>query len=283
MLSPLVAAPTIHHEAIDWATRASANGGLISTNTIRAVSAFCRDIDSAQIRDRFARLSLMCGGNLPSALVPLYRSFTHGGVAIGSATDTNFNFVSSDYLETGLSGGLLGNGVSKYLRTQVSVNNIGSTNNIHLAFSGIGVETGTNSYNTNGGRKCLIGMYDATAGLAALIFAAGETGRVAAVGGAVNMQGTSTATEPLIIASRFSAASEKLYQRRNVASSINATNTTPSSTVPFAVFGIGSSAAASEFSAARCQAYSIGLSFTDAQAAAYYDALLAFRVALGRA
>ena len=283
MTLPVFVSETLHHEAIDWATRASANGGLISTNTIRAVSAFCRDIDSAQIRDRFARLSLMCGGNLPSALVPLYRSFTHGGVAIGSATDTNFNFVSSDYLETGLSGGLLGNGVSKYLRTQVSVNNIGSSNNMHLAFSGIGVETGTNFFNTNGGRKCLIGMYDATAGLAALIFAAGETGRVAAVGGAVNMQGTSTATEPLIIASRVSAASEKLYQSRNVASSINATNTTPSSTVPFAVFGIGSSAAASEFSAARCQAYSIGLSFTDAQAAAYYDALLAFRVALGRA
>ena len=61
MTLPVFVSETLHHEAIDWATRASANGGLISTTTIRAVSEFCRAIDSAGIRDRFLRLNLSAG------------------------------------------------------------------------------------------------------------------------------------------------------------------------------------------------------------------------------
>ena len=76
MLSVIYAAPSFHHEAIDWAARVSANGGTISTSVIRGVSSFCAEIDRQGLRDRFARLSIFSGGNLSGSLVPLYRSFS---------------------------------------------------------------------------------------------------------------------------------------------------------------------------------------------------------------
>ena len=144
MLSVMAAGPTIHHEALDWATRASANGGTISTTTIRAVSEFCRDIEKAQIRSAMYRVNLFCGGNLSGCLVPLYRGPTFGGTNFGGATDTAVNFVSGDFIETGTGGGLKGNGVNKYLRTTTGTSSIPSLLSSHLSVSGNEIETSGN-------------------------------------------------------------------------------------------------------------------------------------------
>ncbi len=72
LLRPL--ASGFHSEAAAWRSAVIANGGSVSTSTVRAVSNFCAAIDAAGIRDRFVRLNLFCGDNLNAALVPLYRN-----------------------------------------------------------------------------------------------------------------------------------------------------------------------------------------------------------------
>ena len=106
-----------HADALDWRTRVLANSGTVSSSTLNAVSKFCASIAANGLRDRFYRLNLFCGGNLNACLVPLYRGPALGGTTYGNTTDTNSNFVSGDYVETGASGGLQGNGSNKSLNT----------------------------------------------------------------------------------------------------------------------------------------------------------------------
>ena len=119
-MNPRLLRPTQnqHPEAAAWADRVRTNGGTVSGSTLMAVSRFCRAIDAAGIRDRFWRLNLFAGTGLNACLVPLYRGPSRTGTQYGNSTDTNNGpFVSGDYEETGASGGLKGNGSSKYLNT----------------------------------------------------------------------------------------------------------------------------------------------------------------------
>ena len=119
-MSPRLLLPrkTIHPEAADWANRVRVNGGTLSNSAFKAVDTFCKSIDSAGLRSRLWRVSPMAGDNLSAALVPLYRSNVALGV-LGNATDTNDNFVSTDYDSA---SGLVGNGSNKRLRTGLPVN-----------------------------------------------------------------------------------------------------------------------------------------------------------------
>lgn len=144
-LSVIAAAPSIHHEAIDWARRASANGGTISTTVLRAVSDFCAAADRDAFRSAMYRVNLFCGGTLAGCLVPLYRGPTFGGTNFGNATDTNNNFVSADFTETGATGGLKGNGTNKLLIPGLLVSNsVIPANSIHMGAPAINLETTSN-------------------------------------------------------------------------------------------------------------------------------------------
>lgn len=122
----------LHPEAQVWRNAVIANGGTVSGSTLAAVSKFCFSIDAANIRDRFYRLNLFCGNNLLACLVPLYRGQSRTGTQFGNTTDTNNNFVSGDYNETGASGGLQGNGTSKHLDTGLAMN-FTTVRNLHLS------------------------------------------------------------------------------------------------------------------------------------------------------
>jgi hypothetical protein len=116
-----------HPEAIDWVNRVQSNGGNVGFMTFDAVNQFCYSIDYAGLRNKFSRLNLMCGNDLNSCLVPLYISSSFNGDVEGFDTDTNYNFVSGDYAETGSGGGLnAGGGNGKYLDTGLVVNNSSS-------------------------------------------------------------------------------------------------------------------------------------------------------------
>jgi hypothetical protein len=280
MLSIRVAAPTIHHEAIDWATRASANGGTISTTTLRAVSDFCAAIDRGGLRSAMYRLNLFCGGNLSGALVPLYRGPTFGGTNYGNATDTNANFVSGDFGETGSTGGLKGNGVNKWLNTGLTQANIGSVLNIHMSASGTSLETGP-----TGARAALVGAYTNAASNSSILWARDNvfTGRVAYSGNFTHVTGTSTATESHVLFSRSSSTSSTLYQGGSSVSANAAGAGSSAGTAAFGVFALGNSGGvASYYTAARMRMYSIGTSFNATQAAAFSAAVIAFNTALGR-
>ena len=107
----------LNADAQDWVNRVYANGGTVSTATAASVNTFCDAIDAASLRDRFYRMNIFAGSNLNAALVPLYRGPSLGGTQYGGTTDTNNAFVGigTDYAETGASGGLTGNGSTKYL------------------------------------------------------------------------------------------------------------------------------------------------------------------------
>jgi hypothetical protein len=109
-------------DAQDWVNRVYSNGGTVSASTANAVNTFCNDIDAAGIRGRFYRLNLFCGtadASLIAVRTPLYRGPSLAGTQYGNTLDTNVNFAITDYAETGASGGLTGNGSSRYLQTGV--------------------------------------------------------------------------------------------------------------------------------------------------------------------
>ena len=279
---PLFVSETLHHEAIDWATRASANGGLISTNTIRAVSEFCRAIDTAQIRSAMYRVNPFAGGNLSGCLVPLYRGPTFGGTTFGNATDTNVNFVSADFIETGTGGGLKGNASSKYLNTGFTTNNLPSATSLHLSCSGTGLATT--------GNRVAIGAYNNVgSGLSALDeFAAYVSGRAFRSGTFTASQfpvvTSPGANELHIIGTRTASTAAAIYRDGSVASS-SVTNITPvQNAIPFYVFALdtNNAPAAGSYSSATLRMYSIGTGLNATQAAAFSSAVIAFNAALGR-
>jgi hypothetical protein len=276
---PLFAtAQTTHHEAIDWATRASSNGGTISTTTLRAVSDFCAAADRGAFRSAIYRFNPFAGGNLSGCLVPLYRGPTFGGTTFGNANDTNVNFVSGDFAETGATGGLKGNGTNKYLDTGLTLGNIGSVLSLHMSASGTSLETGASA-----SRTTLVGVITSAATNAAILWGrdSAGTGRGAYAGNFNGIYGTSTATESHIIFSRSSSTAANLYQGGASVSSSATGAAAAAGTASFGVFALGGSLAGT-YTAARMRSYSIGTSLNATQAAAFSSAVSALNTALGR-
>lgn len=263
---------TIHPEAADWANRVRANSGSVSGTTLNAVSKFCVAIQQANIRDRFYRMGIFAGSNLAAALVPLYRGPSLGGTQYGSSTDTNNGpFVSGDYAETGASGGLTGDGTSKYLDTGFAMNTLPSTTSGHAA---VYCRNRSSSSTFRG----MVGV-----GLAAGTgFGVATDATVYAEWG--NFANASNNTNGLIVASRVSSTSLTAY----VAGSSIATNTTSitptASSLAAALFVSRNSAVSHSFFDNRSYGfYSIGLGLTASQVASLTTAVNALQTALGRA
>lgn len=115
-----------HAEAIAWRTAAIANGGIVSKSTMQAVSDFCTAIDAAGIRDRFVRLSLLAGGNIEAAQIPLYRGTSPTGTQYGAAADINNGPITTGQPAGPITPGywpawgLYGDGYTQYLETNVT-------------------------------------------------------------------------------------------------------------------------------------------------------------------
>jgi hypothetical protein len=277
---------TIHPEAADWANRVRANGGSVSGSTLNAVSRFCASIAAAGIRDRFYRLNLFCGTGLEACLVPLYRGQSLGGTQYGGTTDTNNGpFVSGDYVETGASGGLIGNGTSKHLSTGLAPNALPSVATGHLSYwTGGGAVTAT---------RIIIGTQDASHRYRWDMRTAAAGGNLALFGGNV---AASNSTNPgpttqadfgagMFTATRTSATALTIYKN---GSTLGENPTATTSTTPAAhgnnwfVFAYNNSGTATDFYQHRLRAYSIGDGLTGAQVAAFYSAINTFMGALSR-
>jgi hypothetical protein len=286
---PLFAtARTTHHEALDWATRASANGGTISTTLLRAVSDFCATIDRNSLRDRFVRLNPFAGGNLSGALVPLYRSTSFGGTVLGNATDTNNNFVSGDFTET---TGLKGNGTTKFLNTGFTPASFVSTSSVHLSYSGTGLET-TSAATSGSGDRFGIGTYNNTEGglydlsVAHYLSATGPNQRGSRMSTFTFYTYASSsscgATESHLIGTRTSTTAAALYGAGSSIATNGGTVTPSSHSQPFYVFGLNLNGTAGVLTAGTFRMYSIGNGLNATQAAAFSAAVAALNTALGR-
>lgn len=267
-----LARPRVHHEALDWARRVVTNGGSVSQLTLRAVSAFCDAVERAGIRDRFYRLNLFCGNSdasLNAVRTPLYRGPSLGGTQYGNATDTNVNFVQGDYAETGASGGLTGNGTSKYLDTGFAMNTLPSTTSGHAS-----VYCPNRSSTTD--YRAMVGVLQS----AATGFGLSTDATLYSTWG--NHAFVSNQTNGLLVASRTSATSNVAYANGAVVAT-NANSVTPTaSALSAAVFAARGSGAVSFYDPRRYCSYSIGSGLTGPGVTAFTNAMQAFQTALRR-
>lgn len=275
-MSPRTLRPSqalFHPEAQDWRNRAIANSGSVSGSTLKAVSDFCRQIDAAGIRDRFYRLNLFCGGNLNAALVPLFRGASRTGTQLGNQTDTNTNFVSGDYAETGASGGLVGNGNSKYLDTGLA-NSAMPSGNAHLSSYEIvrattTFDTSIGARETNATGVLLLGSWSV---IANYVFSGFESG------GTITDSSGGTGH---FLGSVDGATSSALFRNGSSIATSASTTRTPTNRNIY-VFALNTGGVIGQYSNAKIGGYSIGLSMTTSQVSAFYTAMQTFQTALGR-
>jgi len=277
-LSPQVA----NADAQDWINRVYANGGQVSSSTASAVNTLCNSIDAAGIRDRFYRMGIFAGSNLAAALVPLYRGQSLGGTQFGNATDTNVGpFVSGDYVETGASGGLTGNGSTKYLQTGIAPSAwMAANGGSHMAVykctstnSGVLISSRYNPANTALWQNWEYGAGGNAAG--------GSTGAFGSPGSHNSLLGVTRGAGGSAIPVRSF--------RNDAFSADNSGGNDPAGTsVPVAVFARNGQSSDTNaytmnlFTNQRLAAYSVGLSLSAAQLSAYNTAMQAFQASLGR-
>jgi hypothetical protein len=291
MSNAYVGGPKVSNvDAQDWIRRVYVSGGTVSSSTAAAVNDFCTAIDAAGIRDRFYRLNLFCGGTsgasdgLAACLVPLYRGPSRLGVQYGNAIDINNGpFVVGDYAETGATGGLVGNGTSKYLNTGLATSALPQVVTGHLsvyAMTGFSASTiyallassnagfeGSNYYGLEANAGSVSGVLSGS------------------VGGAYAGRAQATAGNGLVCASRTTGTDLRLYLNGSQIGTTLTNTVTPSPNGGggFAVFA--SQAATGNvlgFAPARIGGYSIGAGLDGTQAAAYYTAMQKFQKALSR-
>lgn len=278
---------TVHPEAASWAARVVANGGTVGTS-LAAVSKFCRAIDAAGIRDRFYRLNLFCGGTsgtasgLAACLVPLYRGPSLGGTQYGSGTDANTGpFAVGDYAETGASGGLTGNGSSKFLKTGLTTSALPQISTGHLSVYASTLPTaGIYGLITSWGSGFADPIYaiEANRNGAGQLFTSWGNNFPA-----VNI--SSGVGTGLLMTSRTLGTSLKAYRNGSQIGTTSTTSITPAANTGggFGVFAnVPQDGAGANWFPGRLAGYSIGAGMDDTQAAAFSTAMTAFQTALGR-
>ena len=281
-MSPRLLRPrqTLHPEAASWAARVNANGGTVGTS-LAAVSKFCRNIDSAGLRNKFYRLSLMCGDNLLAALVPLYRSTSFGGTVLGLSTDDNVGFISGDYT---LAGSLNNAAGTKYLRLNARpfstlLPSGNDRQSGHVAVSCTGANTSPT------GTSPLIGIQTANAGEGYHVNARYSGSQFIFWGTrSVNWTPLATSGRMNLISTRNSGRNS-IYEAGVEGVGSTGASTTPDPDARFAVYASGSVAGfdnvAQSFTG-RIYAYSVGDGLSSAEAAAYNTHLTTFLNAIGR-
>jgi hypothetical protein len=288
LLRPRASGTAISHpEALDWATRVTANGGTVSSNTLAAVSTFCAAISlESGLRAAILRLNLFCGNSdasLNAVRTPLYRGASLGGAQLGNAMDTSFNFVASDYQETGSGGGLKGDGSTRYLDTGLLQSQVTPAGNMHLSASATGAETsGVNA--TFVGQLRFPGTTATWADLFAFNSGVSQRGSRLFTSNIVGVASPGAA-EPHILSTRQTTTLQTLYRSGTQAATETSTASGIADPSQFFVFAVRNAAtpAAASFTASRMRMYSIGNHVTAAQALAFSNAVIAFNTALGRA
>jgi hypothetical protein len=266
---------TAHPEAADWRTRVIANGGTVSASTFAAVETFCRSIDAAGLRSLLWRVSPMAGGNLSAALVPLYRSNTPLGLQ-GNATDTNSNFVSTDYTET---SGLIGNGSSKTLDTGLPQN---FSTNRHIGV--VPYTNGTVAFRYFAGARSsgfagLTAMYIGNPVTRVGLYNYNDAGNAAGGGGEADIVLRRLAVSVSDTTIPFSGA--RTYSNAVSGNAGAAQSTTNATTI--ALFAIKQDGGTfNSPSNARLSGYTIGGAMTEAQVATYNGIWTTLLTALGR-
>jgi hypothetical protein len=261
----------VHPEAASWRTRVVANGGSVSTTTMQAVDRFCRSIDTAGLRDRFVRLSLLCGDNLTAARVPLYVNTSVGGATLGNAIDTNNSFAAVDYTVT---GGIKC-GSSRSLNTGLSPDSADyATGHVSVWIR----RTGTF------GRAGLISTWNTGYTQPALWIEYAASNGVGLFSWYQELaSGSGATTGNHLLVTRRSTSDMAWYQNASLGAQDTVTRTTTAtSSIPWHIGCRRVGTTSEAFADENITHYSIGRSMTASQITAFYSALQTFMTALGR-
>jgi hypothetical protein len=281
LLRPL--ATSVHPEAAAWQAAVAANSGSASGATLRAVSQFCRDIDAAGIRAKFRRLNLFAGdsdASLVAVRTPLYRGESRTGTQYGNALDTNVNFVQGDYAETGASGGLLGNGTSKYLNTGFNVDQLPGAADCHLSAYIRGTQDIASARTLMG--VLFNGVTDRYRLFVQLSGSSAPNYGIQTELGKANSAFANNRTNTnggLIVSSRTSNTSLTLYDDAVSIGTNTGSTVETTGAAPFFVFARNGP---TEYYNGLMAGYSIGAGLSGAEVTSYYNAMNAFQTALSR-
>lgn len=254
-------------ETIDYRNRVLANGGTISDASIDAIEKFVQDCKNALIWDRLLEVAPFAGGNLNAAMVKLIYP---GGV---SGVITNVNFVSGDYSETGASGGLLGDGATKYLNTGFNAQTY-LPDNAHMSFY-LRDDVGA------AGNRSMVGTLSGTDQywLGSLAPASSANARL---GQTLTATLSAALTKGFYVSSRTAANLIKLYKNGAVAGSDATTVAHARPNLSLYAFGWNASGAAGGYLPGRGAFYSVGHGLTDAETAELNTAVQALQRNLNR-
>jgi len=265
-----------HPDVTSWLNTISLVGGNANSSTIAALNTFCNSISSAGLRNKFYRLNLFCGNNLTSCLVPLYVNTQWNNPVLGFSIDTNNNnnFISTDYVETGVNGGLIGNGSNKCLLTGLKGTEL-SAGDRHL--SAYEITNATTDYSPSLGSaesnvlQHAIGPWTASTNY---FYRTHNT-----VGGNAN----TTKNIGFWLGSDSSPTASVLYMNGSSVASTSSQSAGGSPSIQYAIFGIvNSSNVIQEASEVRLGAYSIGLSLNSSEVTRFNTIMQTFQTSLGR-
>lgn len=270
-----------NEDAKIWIDNVYYNGGTVSSTTANLVNTFCNSIDSAGLRNKIYRLNLMCGNNINSATVPLYKGINRT-IQYGNLIDTNNSFTSSDYTETGVGAGFRGDGSTKFLNTGLAPTQL--PNNFRTGHMGIYM-TKSSQFNN----RQLMGTVNDLSNDRFQIYHAVASNTMGAVfsgsgGGGTIISYKNNAQE--FYAVDRSANNSARFYAGGVGGAITTTNISgqlsDTNPVPIIILARNSSTGASLHSDASVAGYTIGLSLTDSEHNTLYQIIETFNSGLNR-
>jgi hypothetical protein len=257
-----------HTEVLDYKARISAAGGTISESSLDYAEKFVQDCQTTSLWTKLSEVGLFLGDQLTGALVKLK------SVNLGSLV--NHNFVAGNYVERGASGGLLGDGVTKYLETGLNCQSLPA--NGHFSFYL------REDMNGVGGNRGLLGVFNGSDQylLGALNPAVNVLGRYGEAQAALASQGF---TRGFYLSSRTSSTNLELHLNgARIAQNTNLTGTIkPNGDIPLWAWNFADGPTIQSFLPARGSFYSIGQGLTATEAALLYSAVQTLQQNLNRA
>lgn len=266
-----------------WLRRVQTNNSgtwEVSQTTAYAANGFVLAARKNNYLSKLLRVNLYAGTsgtNMNAALTPLIIGSAGGGID----PEINHNFVvATDYVETGSTGGLKGDGATKYLQAGWNP----TTASLSLSSSGIWHYTKTAE--TSGSTRVIIGVLDTSQSFLSGLLTAGtiQGGRLASAVPAPASNSTNDAMQGVTTNGAGTGGRDQQYYRNGLAvgSAVNAITDTFPNREMFIMAGNSSGTASFFTSAPYMRGYFItsGMSATDA--ANLSTDVTAFETALNR-
>lgn len=251
-------------QTLTYQANVIANSGIVTTETLRVVDKFSRDMRDAGLLVKLQECGVFAGGNLAAAMV----KFVYGPQNFC----TNVNYVGGDFTERGSTAGLNGDGATKYLNTAFPASSLSSTGHLSVYLRDDALVVGNHGLigNINGTDQFFIG------GLNAISTADARYGQLNAV---TNNTGLIKGFYQL---ARPSSTNLRMYLNGVMvnSSSTSTTFTAPTGNLLIGCYGV--SGVASAYTAGRIAFYSIGDQMSDTEAATFYSIVQTMQSNFGR-